>query len=78
MPAAVGASALVLFLFYVFAFSAPVALKLEMPSEAFLHGKRRRLSCHQLALNAANCSTMNNRHVSCRVLARKETTFGNS
>ena len=37
----------------------------------------RNLFCHQLALDAADGGTMDNWHVACCVLARKETTFGN-
>lgn len=72
---AVGASCSILFCSMLSLSPLYAALKLEMPSEAFLHGKRRYLSCHQLALNAADCSTMDNRHVSCRVLARKEASL---
>ena len=36
------------------------------------------LFCHQLLLNATNGGTMDNGHVACRVLTRKETTFGDS
>ena len=36
------------------------------------------LFCHQLVLDAADGGTMDNWHVTCRVLTRQKTTFGDS